>query len=172
MHRYVRSWRVAFCYCDTFFENVAESNLLCEALDVLFSFENLNEEKFELPLVDKVRYHTPMKPLNQQKCVPCEGGVDPMTRKEFAVYLEMIDSNWKVIEKDTVLQREFEFKDFAANLKFVNRVGAIAEKEGHHPDMNIHGWNKLTITLSTHAIKGLSINDFVLASKVDQLLKK
>jgi len=112
-----------------------------------------------------------MKPLNQQKCVPCEGGVDPLKPKDFAVYLTMIRSNWKVIHKDTALQCEFTFKDFAANMKFVNQVVAIAEKEGHHPDMNIHGWNKLTITLSTHAIGGLSINDFVLASKIDQLFK-
>lgn len=95
-----------------------------------------------------------------------------MTRKDFAVYLTMIDSSWKVIQKDTVLQREFQFTDFQENITFVNHVAEIAEKEGHHPDLNVHDWNKLTITLTTHAIHGLSINDFVLASKIDQLLKK
>lgn len=110
-----------------------------------------------------------MKPLHEQKCVPCEGGVDPLTRKEFATYLEIIHKDWKVVAHDTELQRDFTFKDFQQNLAFVNKVAEVAEKEGHHPDMNIHGWNKLTITLSTHAIHGLSINDFVLASKIDRL---
>lgn len=62
-----------------------------------------------------------------------------------------------------------KFKDFAENIQFVNRIAKLAEKEGHHPDLNIHGWNHLGITLSTHAIAGLSMNDFILAAKIDQL---
>jgi len=105
--------------------------------------------------------------LNNQKCVPCEGGIDPLKRSEFEQYLDQVKA-WKVID-DKELEREFVFKNFKESLEFVNKVGAIAEEEGHHPDIFIHGWSKVRLSLVTHAIKGLSINDFVLASKIDQL---
>ncbi len=106
--------------------------------------------------------------LTQQKCVPCEGGTKPLTRNEFQQYLSAV-SEWNVVNNDHQIQKDFKFKDFKHALAFVNQVGEIAEAEGHHPDLNLHGWNKLTITLSTHAIGGLSINDFILAAKIDQL---
>jgi 4a-hydroxytetrahydrobiopterin dehydratase len=68
-----------------------------------------------------------------------------------------------------MLHRHFQFKDFAAALRFVNAMAALAESEGHHPDFTVHGWNHLEVTLSTHAIGGLSENDFILAGKVDAL---
>lgn len=108
-----------------------------------------------------------MDKLTDKKCVPCEGGVEPMKRSEFEQYLEQV-KNWEVME-DKELRREFKFKDFKAALSFINRVGEIAESEGHHPDIYLHGWNKVRFDLSTHAIGGLSINDFVLASKIDLL---
>lgn len=108
-----------------------------------------------------------MDQLGEKKCVPCEGGVDPLTRKDFEGYLEQLPL-WSV-DGDKYIHREFQFKDFVEALSFVNKVGEIAEDEGHHPDILIHGWNKVKITLWTHAINGLSINDFVMAVKIDQI---
>jgi 4a-hydroxytetrahydrobiopterin dehydratase len=106
--------------------------------------------------------------LKDQKCVPCEGGVEPLKRSEFEQYLAQV-SGWKLTE-DRLLQREFIFKNFREAMVFVNRVAELAEAEGHHPDMNIHSWNKVEMKLSTHAIGGLSVNDFVMAVKIDALL--
>lgn len=105
--------------------------------------------------------------LTKQKCVPCEGGVEPMKREEFQQYLGQI-SDWEVVE-DKKLAKKFKFKDFKEALAFVNKVGALAEEENHHPNIFIYGWNKVKITLTTHAIGGLSLNDFILASKIDKL---
>ncbi|MBI1863213.1 4a-hydroxytetrahydrobiopterin dehydratase [Candidatus Microgenomates bacterium] len=112
----------------------------------------------------------PVEPakLSTHHCVPCEGGVDPLTPAQFAPYME-ITKDWKVAVDTKSISREFAFKDFKEALSFVNKVGDIAESEGHHPDINMHSWNKVLITLSTHAIHGLSVNDFVLASKIDLL---
>jgi 4a-hydroxytetrahydrobiopterin dehydratase len=111
-----------------------------------------------------------MSDLVHKHCVPCEGGVEPLTRAEFAIYLEDL-KDWQVINGEKKIQREFTFKNFKAVIEFVNKVAEVAESEGHHPDLNIHDFKKLTITLWTHAIGGLSINDFVMAAKIDQLLK-
>lgn len=112
----------------------------------------------------------PANHLSKGHCVPCEGGVDPLTPKEFAPYLEIV-KDWKVAADEKSVERNFRFKDFKQALAFVNKMGEIAESEGHHPDINLHGWNKVRVTLSTHAIKGLSINDFVVASKIDLILQ-
>lgn len=69
------------------------------------------------------------------------------------------------------LERSYQFSDFKEALEFLNSVGSVAEREGHHPDMLLHGWNKIALTLSTHAIGGLSLNDFILAAKIDSLGK-
>lgn len=106
-----------------------------------------------------------VKPLIQQKCVPCEGGVDPLKREEFEKYLDQV-KEWQVVD-DVQLLREFRFENFKQALDFVNKVGKIAEKEGHHPDIYLYEWRKVRLSLTTHAIGGLSINDFVLASKID-----
>lgn len=108
----------------------------------------------------------PANHLSKGHCVPCEGGVEPLTRVEFTPYLEIV-KDWDVSEDEKMVERNFKFKDFKQALLFINKVGEIAESEGHHPDINLHGWNKVKISLSTHAIKGLSINDFVIASKID-----
>lgn len=105
--------------------------------------------------------------LFQKKCVPCEGGVEPMTRRDFAVYLDQV-ANWE-IHDDKTMDREFEFKSFAEALDWVNKVGVVAEEEGHHPDIFIYSWNKVKISLWTHAINGLSINDFILATRIDRI---
>lgn len=105
--------------------------------------------------------------LFQKKCAPCEGGVEPMTRQEYSVYLDQV-ANWE-FHDDKMMDREFEFKNFSEALGWVNQVGAVAEEEGHHPDILIHSWNKVRISLRTHAINGLSINDFILATRIDRI---
>lgn len=109
-----------------------------------------------------------MQTLTQQKCVPCEGGTSPLTRSEFQQYLDAV-SGWQVAGEAKSIQKEFVLKDFKQALAFVNKTGEIAENEGHHPDINLHNWKKVTITLKTHAINGLSINDFIMAAKIDTI---
>jgi 4a-hydroxytetrahydrobiopterin dehydratase len=104
-----------------------------------------------------------------KKCVPCEGGVDPLQLKEIRLYLESLPG-WTLAADEKSIQKKYVFKDFSAALQFVNRVGELAEKEGHHPDIYLHDWNKVTVTLSTHAIKGLHMNDFVVGVKIEDLL--
>jgi 4a-hydroxytetrahydrobiopterin dehydratase len=105
--------------------------------------------------------------LTKKKCVLCEGGVKPLTPDEYGAYLRNELSGWMDI--DTVkIEKEYKFKNFQEALGFVSKVGQIAEEEGHHPDIYLHNWNKVRLTLSTHAIGGLSENDFILASKIDK----
>lgn len=105
--------------------------------------------------------------LKNKKCAPCEGGTEPLMRTEAEALLQNVSNAWR-LDGDKLV-REFEFRDFAEALSFVNKVGAIAESEGHHPDLNIHNWNKAGVTLTTHGIGGLSENDFILAAKIDEL---
>ncbi len=111
-----------------------------------------------------------MPKLTTQKCTACEGGVKPLTSKDFHPLLEQVPL-WKVINGKQI-EREFQFKNFTTALAFVNTVAKIAEKEKHHPNFFLHGWNKVKLTLYTHAIGGLSRNDFIVAAKVDVLVKK
>ena len=105
--------------------------------------------------------------LLEKKCVPCEGGVKPFSSREVQKYLKEIDS-WSLTGKK--LTKRLVFKDFMALIKFVNSLAKIAEKEGHHPDFTVH-YNKLDFEIWTHAIDGLSENDFILAAKIDKLYK-
>ena len=107
-----------------------------------------------------------MEDLAQKKCVPCEGGVPPLDEAAARRYLASL-SGWRLVDGKRV-QKEFTFKDFAQALAFANRVGAIAEAEGHHPDILIHSWNRVRLEIMTHAINGLSENDFILAAKIDR----
>jgi len=108
-----------------------------------------------------------MNDLNQQHCAPCEGGTEPMKEEEIVQHLKLTPE-WEVKDGEAI-EREFTFEDFRSTLDFVNRVGDVAEEEGHHPDILIFGYKHAKITLSTHAIGGLSTNDFILASKIDRL---
>ena len=110
-----------------------------------------------------------MTDLTKKKCVPCEGGVSPMGVAE-AMKLQEQVKGWGLVTIMGIhnLEKKFKFKDFVVAMKFVNKVAVLAEKEGHHPDITIN-WNKVTMQLSTHAIKGLSENDFIMAAKIDQL---
>ena len=111
-----------------------------------------------------------MTDLTTKKCVPCEGGVDPLSKDEALQYLSLLEG-WDMREGKEI-SKDYAFKDFASALRFVNEVGVIAEAEGHHPDMFLHDWNRVRLTLSTHAISGLHLNDFVLASKIDVMAKE
>lgn len=104
--------------------------------------------------------------LLKKKCVPCEGrGMKPMSREDAQGFLYEVPG-W-VLDKDTKkISKEFKFRDFIGAINFVERVADIAEMEGHHPDIHIH-YNRVLLELSTHAIGGLSENDFILAAKID-----
>ncbi len=107
--------------------------------------------------------------LLSKKCVPCEGGMPPMTEEEASKYLSET-LGWQLASDKKSIGRNFEFKDFKESMDFVNRVAAIANEENHHPDIYIF-YNKVKLTLSTHAIGGLSENDFILAAKINQVVK-
>lgn len=102
-----------------------------------------------------------------QKCVPCEGGVAPLSKSDAEETMKHIPG-FMLSGDGKHIARTFEFKDFLEAMIFVNKVADIAEKEGHHPDIAIH-WNTVTIDLWTHAIGGLSTNDFIVAAKVNTL---
>lgn len=104
--------------------------------------------------------------LTEQKCVPCEGGVEPMTKVDAEAMLAFHLKDWVLSDDAKQISKKYAFKDFKEALLFVNAVGAIAEQEGHHPDIEL-GWGKVSITLTTHAIGGLSQNDFIVAAKID-----
>ncbi len=105
--------------------------------------------------------------LTGKVCTPCQGGIPPLTAAE-AESLRKQTPKWDLTDSATWLRRSFKFKDFAASLDFVNRVGALAEAEGHHPDIAF-GWGYADVSLQTHKIKGLHENDFILAAKIDGL---
>jgi len=105
--------------------------------------------------------------LSDKKCVSCEGGVPPLGEKETKEYLTQIKSGWEVIG-DKKIEKEFKLKDFKEAMEFVSKVAAIAEEEGHHPDIHIF-YSTVEIELWTHAIGGLSENDFILAAKIDKI---
>lgn len=108
----------------------------------------------------------PSSGLAGRHCVPCEGGVQPLDAKAIESLLPQI-SDWEVADGHH-LRKVWKFPDFRTALAFVNRVGEVAEAEGHHPDIAL-GWGRVEITLSTHAARGLTDNDFILAAKIDQL---
>jgi len=111
-----------------------------------------------------------MSDLIKKKCIPCEGGVLPFDISEIHKYQKKVDG-WDVLnnEKKTFfLFKKFNFKNFLDSQDFINKVGTISENEGHHPDISF-GWGYAEIKITTHAIEGLSENDFILAAKIDHL---
>lgn len=109
-----------------------------------------------------------MSELAKKKCVPCEGGVKPYTPQEAQNMMGELSKGWMLIDDAHLLVKEFRFKDFAAAMKFANLVGEVAEAEQHHPDLSI-SWGRVSVELTTHAIEGLSENDFILAAKIDRI---
>jgi 4a-hydroxytetrahydrobiopterin dehydratase len=107
-----------------------------------------------------------MSDLASKTCVPCRGGVPPLKGRELAELKRQV-SGWEVIEEHH-LRKTYTFPDFKSALAFVNRVGEVAEEQGHHPDICL-GWGKVEVTIWTHKIDGLTESDFILAAKLDQL---
>ncbi len=108
-----------------------------------------------------------MNDLANQKCIPCEGGVAPLTKTDAEETMKHVPG-WTLDAEGKHIAREFVFKDFGEAMTFVNKIADIAEKEGHHPDISIH-WNKVNLNLWTHAIGGLSTNDFIVAAKIHEV---
>tara|TARA_X000001036_G_scaffold32504_1_gene26600 strand:- start:451 stop:795 length:345 start_codon:yes stop_codon:yes gene_type:complete len=110
-----------------------------------------------------------MNDLLKKKCLPCEGGTIPFDVSEIHKYQKKVDG-WEIVKNEKnvfFLVKNFKFKNFVESQNFVNLVGQISEEEGHHPDIKF-GWGYATISITTHAIEGLSENDFILAAKIDK----
>ncbi|HEY3056251.1 MAG TPA: 4a-hydroxytetrahydrobiopterin dehydratase [Thermoanaerobaculia bacterium] len=106
--------------------------------------------------------------LVNEKCIPCRGGVPPLKGKELQSIVRELGGTWHVADEHH-LEKEFRFPDFEQALSFTNAVGAIAEREGHHPDIHL-AWGKVRIEIWTHKIDGLTRSDFILAAKIDRIL--
>ena len=106
--------------------------------------------------------------LTQKKCLPCEGGVAPYTAEQAKAQLEQI-AGWYLSADGQRIRKDWTVKNFMAGIDFFNRVAGVAEEDGHHPDLHIAGYRNVSVELWTHAIGGLSENDFILAAKIDQL---
>ena len=105
--------------------------------------------------------------LADKECIPCKGGVPPLAGEPLRKLEGELGGGWRVINQHH-LQKEFKFKDFREALAFTNKVGALAEQQGHHPDIAL-AWGKVGITIWTHKIDGLTESDFVLAAKIERL---
>ena len=112
--------------------------------------------------------------LASKKCVPCEGGEPPLTEKEIQGLLPQLPEGWNAVTREEIprLEKTFKFKDFKQAIAFVNKVAECAEKEGHHPNILVFGWNKVKIEFYTHAIRGLHENDFIMAAKTEELYSR
>lgn len=112
-----------------------------------------------------------MAGLTKESCVPCQGGVPTLTDEEIAALRPQVPE-WQVAEVGGIkrIRREYKFPDFKQAMDFAVRVGELAEREGHHPDLHI-AWGKVMVETWTHKIEGLHHNDFVLAAKCDELMK-
>ena len=106
--------------------------------------------------------------LAEKQCVPCKGGAPPLKGKDLARLAGELNSGWQVVAEHH-LEREYQFRDFREALAFTNKVGKLAEAQGHHPDICL-AWGRVKLTVWTHKINGLTESDFVLAAKADQLL--
>ena len=111
-----------------------------------------------------------MSDLASKRCIPCEGDIPPFDKSEIHKYLKKVDG-WDVKKKENeiyFLEKKFKFQNFIESQKFVNLVGDISEKQGHHPDI-IFGWGYAVVQIFTHKIKGLVESDFILAAKIDKI---
>ena len=109
-----------------------------------------------------------MTSLQDQHCKPCEGGVEPLNKKDAQALLGKIDPSWSLTADGTAIMREFSFNNFYKTMAFVNAIAFIANGQGHHPDLEV-GYGRCHVTYTTHAIDGLSDNDFICAARIDGL---
>lgn len=105
--------------------------------------------------------------LKNEKCLPCSGSTPKFNEFVISDHLSNLN-NWSVNDEQNMIYKKFEFKTFKQALNFTNKVGDLADNEGHHPDISL-GWGYSLIMLHTHAIKGLSLNDFIVAAKIDEI---
>ena len=108
------------------------------------------------------------KPLTEKKCEPCEGKTRPLTAQEVMPYLVEVPG-WMLNSESTLISREWVAKNFMEAVQFINKIAKIAEEENHHPDIHLTSYRKIKVELTTHAIKGLSENDFIVAAKINKL---
>ncbi len=106
--------------------------------------------------------------LTDRHCRPCEGGVEPYTREQAQTALAQLSGEWRLIEDGKAIRRDFSFRNFFRTMSFVNALAHVANTEDHHPDLNV-GFNYCHVRFSTHAVGGLSENDFICAAKIDRL---
>lgn len=106
-----------------------------------------------------------MEILLARQCIPCTLETPPLEEKETELLKRQLNTDWHILDNKQ-LERTFKFRDFSSALIFVNKIGALAEEEGHHPDLEL-SWGRVAVKLMTHKIKGLSYNDFIMAAKID-----
>ena len=111
-----------------------------------------------------------MEMLADKKCVPCEGGVDPLSADQAAALLKELHADWSIDAENTAIEREFKFPAFSRTMSFVNAVGFVATNEGHHPEATF-SYGFCRVRYWTHSIGGLSDNDFICAAKIDRLAR-
>lgn len=111
-----------------------------------------------------------MSDLSSRHCIACEGGIPKLPPDRIRVFLGEV-VGWVLVEKDAAISRTFSFKDYWQTMGFVNAVAWVAHSEDHHPDMSVH-YNKVVVRWNTHAVNGLTENDFICAAKVDELLNR
>lgn len=106
--------------------------------------------------------------LTTKKCLPCEGGVDPCSLDEANAQLEQLDG-WYLTHDGQRIRKDWRVKNFMAGIEFFGKCAEVAEADGHHPDLHLEGYRNVSVEMWTHAIGGLSENDFILAAKIDRL---
>lgn len=106
--------------------------------------------------------------LKQRKCVPCEGGVPPLAPAEIEPLLAAVPG-WTLTADGKAIRRQWRVRDFMSAIEFFQRLAAIAEAEDHHPDLHLTGYRNVTVEMTTHALGGLSMNDFILAAKINDV---
>jgi len=120
--------------------------------------------------VNQVKKMTTATELTKRRCKPCEGGVPPLERESVIQLMQALNSAWQLSKDGKSITRLFEFAGYHRTISFVNAVAWIAEDEGHHPDLQVN-YGKVEVLYTTHAIAGLSENDFICAAKIDRLLE-
>jgi 4a-hydroxytetrahydrobiopterin dehydratase len=106
--------------------------------------------------------------LLRKKCASCEGGIPPLSAEEAKAYLASVEG-WRLVQDGRRIRREWTARNFRAGIDFFDKVAQLAEQEGHHPDLHLEGYRHVAVELWTHAIGGLSENDFILAAKIDRV---
>jgi 4a-hydroxytetrahydrobiopterin dehydratase len=155
-----REFRETMFYTMTLFDALFQS---AREADAIFSSVLSSDTSVGSKIL---RWSKEMKNLASRECVPCRGGMPPMRGEEIAEFSAELDG-WEVVQEHHLL-KTYKHKDFGAALKFVNRVGQLAEEQGHHPDISF-GWGYAEIKIWTHKIDGLSESDFILAAKIDKI---